>query len=68
MNDQIPSIRTPFLVLQARQPGDADVLQRIYQSKDVLQYFPNPNSPLLETVERFYLDHIIALAHPHNQA
>jgi ribosomal-protein-alanine N-acetyltransferase len=53
MNGQIPSIRTSRLFLQALQAADAVVLQRIYQSEGVLQYFPDQEPPPLERVERF---------------
>jgi RimJ/RimL family protein N-acetyltransferase len=35
------------------QPSDAEVLHRIYQSEGVLSYFPNPNPPPLDRVQRF---------------
>ncbi len=47
------TIQTARLVLRPLQPGDAAVLQRIYQSEGVLRYFPNPHSPELERVKSF---------------
>jgi ribosomal-protein-alanine N-acetyltransferase len=35
------------------RPEDAGELYRIYQSEGILRYFPNPNPPPLERVERF---------------
>ncbi len=46
-------LHTPRILLRPLQPGDAEVLFRIYQGKDVLRYFPNPNPPALEKVQRF---------------
>jgi len=39
--------------LRPLQSADAVTLCRIYQSKGVLRYFPNPTPPPLERVERF---------------
>ena len=50
---QIPIIRTARLTLRPLQLADAATLHRIYQTDGVLHYFPNPNSPPLEKVERF---------------
>lgn len=50
---QIPIIRTARLTLRPLQPADAVTLHRIYQTNGVLRYFPNPNPPPLEKVERF---------------
>jgi RimJ/RimL family protein N-acetyltransferase len=49
----IPEMQTPHLALYPLQPADAAVLQRIYQSEGVLRYFPNPNPPPLERVQRW---------------
>jgi ribosomal-protein-alanine N-acetyltransferase len=48
-----PNVQTPRLLLRPLQPGDAEALERIYQGKDVLRYFPNPTPPPLEKVHRF---------------
>jgi RimJ/RimL family protein N-acetyltransferase len=53
MSNQIPTLQTGRLTLRPLQPTDAEVLHRIYQSEDVLQYFPNPTPPALEKVQRF---------------
>jgi ribosomal-protein-alanine N-acetyltransferase len=53
MSIQIPSIQTSSLTLRPMQTADAEVLHRIYQSEGVLRYFPNPNPPPLERVQRF---------------
>jgi RimJ/RimL family protein N-acetyltransferase len=47
------NIKTLRLALRQLQPADAEVLHRIYQSDGVLRYFPNPNPPPLERVQRF---------------
>jgi len=49
----IPSLQLPRLLLRPLQPDDADVLHRIYQQDGVLRYFPSPNPPPLEKVQRF---------------
>ena len=53
MIDQYPYIHTSHLALRPLQLEDAEVLQRIYQSEDVLRYFPNPVPPPLEKIQRF---------------
>lgn len=50
---EIPIIKTPRLALRPLQPADAATLHRIYQTEGVLRYFPNPNPPPLEKVQRF---------------
>jgi RimJ/RimL family protein N-acetyltransferase len=51
----VSSIDTSHLVLRPLQEEDALALHRIYQSEEVLRYFPNPNPPALEKVQRFIL-------------
>jgi RimJ/RimL family protein N-acetyltransferase len=53
MKPKFPSIHTGRLVLRPLQLEDAEVLHSIYQSEGVLRYFPNPNPPPLEKVQRF---------------
>lgn len=53
---QIPIITTARLTLRPMQPADAITLHRIYQTDGVLRYFPNPNPPAIEKVERFILE------------
>jgi len=53
MKPEYPSIQTTRLTLRPLQPGDAEVLHCIYQSEGVLRYFPNPNPPPVDKVERF---------------
>jgi len=48
----IPTIHTHHLTLRPLQPSDAAELHCIYQVDGVLRYFPNPNPPPLERVER----------------
>ena len=50
---QIPTIQTSRLTLRLLQPTDAVMLHRIYQTDEVLRFFPNPNPPPLDKVERF---------------
>jgi ribosomal-protein-alanine N-acetyltransferase len=50
---QYPSIQTSHLALRLLQSEDAEALHRIYQSVDVLRYFPNPVPPPLERIQRF---------------
>lgn len=49
----IPTINTHQLILRPFDPADAAPLQRIYRQEGVLRYFPNPEPPPLERVERF---------------
>jgi ribosomal-protein-alanine N-acetyltransferase len=53
MNDKPPSIHTTRLTLRPLAEADAPVLFRINQSEGVLAYFPNPNPPPLDRVQRF---------------
>jgi ribosomal-protein-alanine N-acetyltransferase len=46
-------LRTARLELRPLEPGDSTVLHRIYQMEGVLRYFPNPNPPTIDRVERF---------------
>jgi ribosomal-protein-alanine N-acetyltransferase len=46
-------LRTQHFILRMLQPGDAVSLHRIYLSKDVLRYFPDPSPPPLERVRRY---------------
>jgi RimJ/RimL family protein N-acetyltransferase len=49
----VPTIHTQQLSLVPLQPADAIILHQIYQSEGILRYFPNPQPPPLEKVERF---------------
>jgi ribosomal-protein-alanine N-acetyltransferase len=51
----IPTLLTECLALRPLQPTDAAVLHRIYQTEGVLQYFPIPSPPPLESLQRFVL-------------
>ena len=53
MTNKFPSIHTSRLILNQLQLEDAGALFRIYQTKGVLQYFPNPTPPTFEKVQRF---------------
>lgn len=53
MTPPIPTLHTARLTLRPLTPADAATLHRIYQTEGVLRYFPNPNPPPLEKVERF---------------
>lgn len=50
---QIPILQASHLVLSPLQDSDSEVLHRIYQSEGVLRFFPNPDPPPLERVQRF---------------
>jgi ribosomal-protein-alanine N-acetyltransferase len=49
----IPTLRTNRLTLRPLQTTDAGDLHRIYQTEDVLRYFPTTRPPGLEKVQRF---------------
>jgi RimJ/RimL family protein N-acetyltransferase len=49
----IPTVTTSRLTLRPFAEADADPLHRILGNSDVLRYFPNPNAPSLEQVQRF---------------
>ena len=53
MRTKYPSVRTQRLTLRPIRPGDASTLQRIYQTEEVLRYFPNPVPPALEKVQQW---------------
>lgn len=50
---RFPSLKTARLVLRPLLPVDAVSLFQIYQTQGVLRYFPNPNPPQLDRVQRF---------------
>jgi len=50
---KIPTLTSAHLTLRPLQMTDAEVLRRIYQVEGVLRYFPNPNPPPLEKVQKF---------------
>lgn len=56
----IPTITTSRLILRAFTEEDIDPLHNILGEEDVLRYFPNPNPPSREKVEKLIsarLDH-----------
>ena len=54
MNEQpVPTLTTQRLRLQMLRLADAPALHALYQGAEVLRYFPNPQPPALEKVERF---------------
>jgi ribosomal-protein-alanine N-acetyltransferase len=48
----IPTITTPRLTLRPFSEQDAEALHRILGIQGILQYFPNPDPPPLERVQR----------------
>jgi len=52
MSIQIPALKTNRLTLRPLQPLDAIVLHHIYQSEGVLRYFPDPDPPPPEKIQR----------------
>jgi ribosomal-protein-alanine N-acetyltransferase len=53
MSNEFPSMQTARLTLRPLEENDATLLFHIYQSEGVLRYFPNPNPPPLDRVQRF---------------
>lgn len=49
----IPTMTTPRLTLRPFSEEDAPALQRILGVEGVLRYFPSPDPPTLERVQRF---------------
>ena len=57
---KIPTITTTRLILRPFTESDAEPLYSIFRDKDILRYFPNPNPPSLDRVQKFIirqLDH-----------
>jgi RimJ/RimL family protein N-acetyltransferase len=52
---QVPLLRTSRLNLVPLKRADADTLFRIYQSENILQYFPSPTPPPVEKIQRFII-------------
>ena len=50
--NQIPTITTPRLTLRPFAPTDIASLHRILNQPSILQYFPNPEAPVIERVQR----------------
>jgi RimJ/RimL family protein N-acetyltransferase len=53
MKPQIPTLPTTHLTLRAFRLEDAPALHAILSEKDILQYFPNPQTPTREQTQRF---------------
>lgn len=49
----IPTILTPNQTLRAFKKEDAAALHRVLNEENILQYYPNPQPPPLERVEKF---------------
>ncbi|MCK4449041.1 MAG: GNAT family N-acetyltransferase [Anaerolineae bacterium] len=49
---RIPTITTSHLILRAFTEADIEPLHRILGDRDVLRYFPNPNLPSRDKVEK----------------
>jgi ribosomal-protein-alanine N-acetyltransferase len=57
---KIPTITTYRLILRPFCEADVEPLHTILGEKDILRYFPNPNPPSIERVQKFIahqLDH-----------
>ena len=48
----IPTIKTKRLILRPFNEADVDPLHRILNEKDILRYYPNPDPPERERVQR----------------
>lgn len=53
MNNPIPTIHARTVSLVPLRPDHAAVLHRIYQTEDVLRYFPTTTPPSMEQIQRF---------------
>ena len=49
----IPTLETPRLILRAFTADDAEPLHRILGEEGVLRYFPSPDPPSLDRVQKF---------------
>jgi len=49
---RIPTIATSRLILRPFTEEDVDPLHRILSARDILRYFPNPNPPTRDKVEK----------------
>lgn len=49
----IPTIQTKHLVLRPFTTGDVQPLFEVFSQPGVLQYFPNPQPPAIDRVQRF---------------
>jgi RimJ/RimL family protein N-acetyltransferase len=49
---KIPTLKAQRLILRPFEEGDADPLHCILSEEGILRYFPNPDPPPLERVER----------------
>ena len=54
----IPSVRTPRLLLRPWTPDDADSLFDILQEDGILRYFPDPAPPRREKAETYIAHHL----------
>ena len=51
-NNHIPTLTTPRLMLRPFTTDDINPLHRILNQPDILQFFPNPESPPIERVQQ----------------
>jgi len=52
MNAKIPTITTQHLTLRPLTLDDLPALFRVFGGEDMLKYFPNPNPPTIERVQK----------------
>jgi ribosomal-protein-alanine N-acetyltransferase len=55
MKNQIPTLPTSRLTLRAFHLEDAPALHTILSEKDILRYFPNPETPSFEQTQKFIM-------------
>jgi len=55
----IPAVNTGRLLLRPWTAGDAGALLTILQEADILRYFPSPNAPSQEKVERYIAHQLV---------
>ena len=59
----IPSLRTPHLLLRGWMPDDAEAWFNILQEEGILRYFPNPVPPGREKADAYIAHHLAHWEH-----
>jgi RimJ/RimL family protein N-acetyltransferase len=52
MRTNIPTIKTEHLTLRPLTMKDLDPMFRVFSEPDILKYFPNPNPPTIDRVQK----------------
>ena len=52
MKNNIPTVTTQHLTLRPLTMNDLEAMFRVFSEQDILKYFPNPNPPTMDRVQK----------------